>query len=277
MVEALLIELDALLEAGRARPGAAEALAALRGLELPAGTPLPVGLLGGDVPLAAAAEQLRAAGFPAAAGNTLTTAAEAGAPLPDRRLLQAALRRLGLRTPLDRCALVLAAAPHRAACASLGVTALALGLDFSDWRDLPVLLAPRVDAGNRRNLAAALAVRLGPELEDVVVARAAPGLVQAHAMRWLPLPAAGPEVPRGLLTKVPVEVTVRLDPAGRPAEVQTSTPEPEALAEAAASVAGLFARGEVTAGARPPAPGATHVVETDPQGRPRLRRARFSS
>ncbi|HSN93285.1 MAG TPA: hypothetical protein VLS93_18790 [Anaeromyxobacteraceae bacterium] len=274
MIHAVLVELDAVVDAGRARPGVREALAALRSLEVGAGRPLAVGLVDGGLGVEGVLERWQEAGLgdvpldPAA----IATAAVAGAAVPDRRLFQAALRRLGAPAKLDGCAIVLGDARHADACRSLRMAVLALGADFVDWRDVPLLLALRLDRPNLRNLAAALGPRLAPDLVDVSVVGAEAGRILARAARWTPL--RGGRIPEGVHVAIPTEVVVRLDPAGRPSAIEAAELEPEALAEAASHVEGLFARGEVAETGRP-GPGATHVLETDGRGRRLLRRARF--
>jgi len=277
MIRAVLIELASLGdEAGGLRPGGAEALAGLGELETGPGQRLAVGLVDDGPVREGLLDRLRTAGVrdELARPGAVTTAALAGAALPDRRLFQAALVRLGVNATLPRCAVVLADARHAAACRKLRMTPLALGADFTDWRDVPVLVARAIDPANLRNLAVALRPRLRPDLEDVVVTRVEPRRIVARAGAWEALPGGG-RVPRDVHVKLPVEVTVNLDDQGRVASVTMEAPAPDALAEAESYAERLFARGEVSE-ASPPAPGTTHVLQADERGRLLLRRARFS-
>jgi hypothetical protein len=283
MIRVVLVDLEGLLDAGAARPNAREALAALGALQTSPGKALALGLLPSATPRAGRAEQaarerLRRAGLdePFRSPEAILPAARPGAAAPDRTLLEEGVRRLDAKASLGACAAVLADERGAAAFIDLSVRALALGRDCAGWRDVPMAVARLIDPTNLPNLGAALAARLGPDLEDVAVVRVEGDRIVARARAWSVLPAGG-AIPEPIHVKVPVEVEVRLDAKGVVASVVAGALAPEDVAEAASYAEGLFARREVAFGPGRPPPGATHVLERDAGGRRLLRRARYST
>ena len=110
--------------------------------------------------------------------------------------------------------------------------------------------------------------------ESVAIKRELPGgRVEVEANKLHPVPVEGGET---IYAPVPVSFSVALDAGGRVKSIEGSNPSPAAVADAARYIKTLRDSGQLAAaGERAPAPGVTHQIERDAQGRHVLRRKRF--
>ena len=111
--------------------------------------------------------------------------------------------------------------------------------------------------------------------ESISVKREHPdGRVEVEANKLHPVPVEGGET---IYAPVPVSFSVALDAGGRVKLIDGGNPSPAAVADAARYIKTLRNSGQLAAtGERAPAPGVTHQIERDAQGRHVLRRKRFS-
>jgi hypothetical protein len=216
----------------------------------------------------------------------VTLSTHAGVLKPDRKVFETALERLGVDAPLAECLFITESAEHVAACRHLGMQALrfsptgqAPDADFTDWSEAPLLVARSLDPANDTNVHAALAVRVAAaeQLEDVTIDRTLDdGTLQCHAKAWCPI--SDPELDEldGVHVQLPVDVQVRLDEKQHVASVRYGEPSEEMRSEAAHFVRTLKANKQVAEPSASGAPGTTHVLQTDAQGRKLLKRKRYS-
>ena len=110
--------------------------------------------------------------------------------------------------------------------------------------------------------------------ESVAIKRELPGgRVEVEANKLHPVPVEGGET---IYAPVPVSFSVALDAGGRVKSIEGGDPSPAAVADAARYIKTLRDSGQLAAaGERAPAPGVTHQIERDAQGRDVLRRKRF--
>jgi hypothetical protein len=202
---------------------------------------------------------------------------------PDRRLFFTALRRLGSPAGLDECLYVTADPAQVGPCRALGMMVLRRGEDggeFTDWSELPLLVAHALDAGGDENLEAALRLRLrvtqGLELLSARRLPGGGGAVQARGQVWVPLRGPGLGELEGVRVQLPATLTVSFDPRGRIASVRGRQPSGQAQAEAALQAQSLLSNGQVELG-KPGLTATTHAVETDERGERYLVRKRFSA
>jgi hypothetical protein len=127
---------------------------------------------------------------------------------------------------------------------------------------------PRI---NQQALTAELAKR---GFESVAIKRELPGgRIEVEANKLHPVPVEGGET---IYAPVPVSFSVALDAGGRVKSIDGGNPSPAAVADAARYIKTLRDSGQLAAaGERAPAPGVTHQIERDAQGRHVLRRKRF--
>ena len=111
--------------------------------------------------------------------------------------------------------------------------------------------------------------------ESISVKREHPdGRVEVEANKLHPVPVEGGET---IYAPVPVSFSVALDAGGRVKSIEVGDPSPAAVADAGRYIKTLRDSGQLAAaGERAPAPGVTHQIERDAQGRHVLRRKRFS-
>jgi hypothetical protein len=111
--------------------------------------------------------------------------------------------------------------------------------------------------------------------ESVAIKRELPGgRIEVEANKLHPVPVEGGET---IYAPVPVSFSVALDAGGRVKSIDGGNPSPAAVADAARYIKTLRDSGQLAAaGERAPAPGVTHQIERDAQGRHVLRRKRFS-
>ena len=110
--------------------------------------------------------------------------------------------------------------------------------------------------------------------ESISVKREHPdGRVEVEANKLHPEHEEGGEA---IYAPVPVSFSVALDAGGRVKSIDGGNPSPAAVADAARYIKTLRDSGQLAAaGERAPAPGVTHQIERDAQGRDVLRRKRF--
>jgi hypothetical protein len=110
--------------------------------------------------------------------------------------------------------------------------------------------------------------------ESISVKREHPdGRVEVEANKLHPVPVEGGET---IYAPVPVSFSVALDARGRVKSIDGGNPSPAAVADAARYIKTLRDSGQLAAaGERALAPGVTHQIERDAQGRHVLRRKRF--
>jgi FMN phosphatase YigB (HAD superfamily) len=303
MIQILLLDLgDTLVHDDQVLPHAREALEALAGFETAAGEPLSLGLVSDyTMPEPPVTPQKIDALFqeylqvlrrldllqffePPEQHVTLST--HAGVLKPDRRVFETAIARLGVRARLTDLLFITEDPDHVAACRRLRMHALHFAGpgggdgDFTDWAEAPLLVARLVAPDSDADLEAALNVYLGATRGLTVTAiRREPGgqTVHAQAQVWHPLADAKLGALSGVHVELPADVEIRLDERGRVRSLRTGRPPAEAVREAAAHVGTLLANRQVHLAPGPLAPGTTHQVEVDAEGRRRLTRKRFSA
>ena len=111
--------------------------------------------------------------------------------------------------------------------------------------------------------------------ESISIKRELPGgRVEVDANKLHPVHDEGGEA---VYAPVPVSLSVELDRRGQVKSIAGDTPKPAAVADAARYMKTLRDSGQLAAaGEAAPARGVTHQIERDAQGRPVLRRKRFS-
>lgn len=245
MLRILLLELDDTLVDGEVvKPHAREALPVLAAL--PAGDqPLAVGLVSDslrpgppapvEVPFDAGFDDylarldrlgLRASFEPVHQRVTLST--HAGARMPDRRIFERAVARLGRGEPLGACLFLSEDAAHVTAARALGLTALQFGAAFSSWAEGPLVVATQLGLRRGPGLEAALAFYLlrAHHAELLALGREgdAPQFV-ASIKRPHPVSGHGLGALDGVLVELPSRATLRLDPTGRVIGFTFAAPE----------------------------------------------------
>jgi len=133
---------------------------------------------------------------------------------------------------------------------------------------------------NEKALKADLAKR---GYESISVKRQLPsGRIEIEANKLHPLELEGGA---SIYAPIPVSMSVELDKRGRVQSINGGTPDSTAIAAALHHVRTLRDSGQLASGAdatqsgksaQKPAPGVTHQIESDEQGRRVLRRKRFS-
>jgi len=188
----------------------------------------------------------------------VTLSTEVGVRKPDAELFRVALSRLGVPAVLSTAMFITEDASHVAAARRLGITAWQLGVDATDWSQLPLLVARAVGDTDPGRLHAAYALRLRVLFQEPLgeVRR-----VEAAAHRTFATLAGEP----------PQEVVLELDARGDIAALRHlhETPRDRSFHAALEDNAAIAAPGQ------PLAPGQTHEAEPGPGDAP-PRRKRFS-
>ncbi len=211
----------------------------------------------------------------------VTLSTQVGKNKPAAEVFEAALARLGIAAPLTDTLFITEDAAHVAACRQLGMRVLQFGSDFTDWNHAPLLIAKEVGGTAVTNLKTmfqdVLAAHDDLRLESLGSITA--DTVQGNARRLVRLddPALGKL--DGVHVELPVDLTARIDGAGRVTSVET-TPRPDMMAEAVENLKSLASNQQIDGvdepdSRSPVAP--THSLETDAQGRRILRRRRFTA
>jgi len=214
----------------------------------------------------------------------------AGVTKPDAKIFRTALTRLRVpRERFDRCCLVTEDAGHIAAVKrTLHMQALRFGasstpgVDFTDWRELPALLARLTEAEPGPNARVAL-TRFLHETHAIEIDSIDPERTRGRDSRfavagslWVPVPAGRERV----WVPFPTKGTVTGDARGAFRDVRVTGPSPNEIAEAERFVRSLVQHEQLrTSRGREGVLGrsATHVIEIDDQGRRKLVRKRFSA
>jgi hypothetical protein len=112
--------------------------------------------------------------------------------------------------------------------------------------------------------------------ESVSLKRELPGgRVEVEANKLHPVHV---EEGESVYAPIPVSLSVELDARGHVKSIDGGTPNPAAVADATRYVKTLRDSGHLAAaGGQQPAPGVTHQIERDEQGRQILRRKRFTT
>jgi hypothetical protein len=217
----------------------------------------------------------------------VTLSTHAGVTKPDQRVFRAALERLGSDAAFENCLFITEHTGHVVACRDLGMETLCFGpsrstpgVDFDDWSQAPELVAGKLGPGIEENRATAVAARVAAErnLAGVAVhSRQPDGTVEATAKAFCTLSDPALRHLDGIQVELPVDLRIHLDEAGKVRSVDSAEPGPEQRAEAAHYVKTLLDHGQVSTDPQHLSRGATHVIETDAQGRRILRRKRFSA
>lgn len=235
-------------------------------------------------------EQAGLAGLFQPIERRVTISAQVGIPKPDRVFFEAALTRLGLPPVLETCLFITEEVEHIARATALGMQALrfggdqnppAPGADFSDWAEVPALVAARVTPSGLPNLTAAVRTYLEAAHGLTVTAVTPPARegdpFRAEAQARVPLsdPALG--ALRGVHVDVPVRPSVWLSASGHVTRVVGTAPSASERDEATQHVLSLVSNGQVYRLPGQSPLGATHRVETDAEGRRLLTRKRFTA
>jgi beta-phosphoglucomutase-like phosphatase (HAD superfamily) len=193
---------------------------------------------------------------PTARHVTLST--EVGVRKPDPAIFREALVRLGGPVALSAAMFITEDEPHIAAARRLGMTAWQLGVDVTDWSQLPLLVARAIDDTDPGRLRAAYALRMRVLFHEQL------GQVQrvdTDAHRAFATLSGEP----------PQDVVLDLDACGDITALRhlRETPHERSFRAALEDNDAIAAPGE------PLAPGQTHQIEPDPTGAV-PRRKRFS-
>lgn len=219
-------------------------------------------------------------------GKHVTVSTHAGVHKPDRRIFETAVQRLGVNADLDECLFITENAQHIAACRAMGMTALQFAGsasapgDFHDWSEAPLLLARLVapERDSNRHLALQLRLMVTHQFQLTRMDRAGErGSVHARGKTLYSLTNSSLGTWSGVHVEVPTEAVIRLDPKGRISSIQIMPPDAATLREATDHLRTLIDNQQLAAGAGTIAPGATHQIEVDAEGRRCLKRKRFSA
>jgi beta-phosphoglucomutase-like phosphatase (HAD superfamily) len=188
----------------------------------------------------------------------ITLSSEVGVEKPDPQIFRVALARLGLPREFAETMFITEDAAHVAAARRLGMMALQLGVDITDWSQPPVLAAFEAGDTDPAHVRAAYALRLrvlyGEHLVDVQ-------RVDLAARRTYVTLAGTP--PRAAV----LELDLRGDIAAL--QLADEAPHTRAFHEALEDTAAVAPAGAALA------PGQTHTIEPGPAGHA-PRRKRFS-
>ena len=205
----------------------------------------------------------------------VTLSTHAGVLIPDAGFFKKAIQRLRLRIGLDACLFVGNDAKQVKACSSLGMTALL----FSDWTEMPLLIARLVNPTSNLNMSLALQLPLATtyDVQWVRLTDAQSGdVVHGIGKKLFPVPL---KRRRGATERIEVPFTVQvdvsLDKQGRIRGVKTDQPTAEAIAESADYVETLEANKQISHGEGSLKGNETHEVKIDDKGRKVLTRKRF--
>jgi hypothetical protein len=271
MISVLLLDLgDTLVAKGSVLPHVPEALSAIAQFKTGTGKPLRSALVSDyDGPLEDYVKLLDGFGlrrFFEPVDERVTLSSIAGARKPERKIFEKALERLQSKVPFSECLFITEDRGRVAACRQFGMKALRFdsdgtGGDFADWSEGPLLIAHLIAPEREDTIAEALKVRL-PVIYDVRLAGItdlAPNGVNAQV----------------LTGGLPVRAKIAFDSEGRIRDMNIETPSAEMTAEQAHYVEGLRANRQIEDGEENVL-GTTHRVELDKQGRPVLKRKRYS-
>lgn len=214
----------------------------------------------------------------------VTLSTHVGVGKPDHAVFEMALHRLRSKATLQECLFITENSDHlRAARQTLGMATLqfkvegATQFDFDDWSRAPALIAHLVDPEQPDNLRGAVQAHLAAQgIETVDAQIGTSGKVQVTGQVWHKLSVPGHPELNDLHVAVPVQGELTCGRKGELAGKLPTQPAKEQLDEVASYVRSLVVHGKIATGAGGPAQ-ATHAIETDPLGRRKLVRTRFSA
>ena len=298
MIKAPLFDLGGTLEVDdRVLPGAAEALSVIAKLQTADGVPLVTCLVSDfKMPVPRTVQAMNAAfseyleildrldlrRFFEPVAERVTLSTHAGALKPARLVFETALKRAKLDASIEDALFITENSHHVQACRKLKMTVLQFGIDFNDWTNAPLAIAPMIDPSNDSNLYVTLKPLLAAEhgLQLNSVHGFPTGAVKGRGRSWVKLDAPSLGDLRDVYVELPVEFEAKIDPNGRLGNVEVFPPSSEYLSEAVDNVRALIANGQIEghptgSGDSPVLP--THRVETSPDGRRYLRRRRYTA
>jgi hypothetical protein len=215
----------------------------------------------------------------------VTLSTHAGVAKPDRAIFELALQRLRSAARLQECLFITENADHiRAARQTLGMATLqfkapgATEFDFDDWSKAPALIAHLVDPEQPANLRGAVQVHLAAQgVENINTEPVgASGKLHVTGQVWHKFSVPGHPDLSDVHVAVPVEGELTRGKTGELAGKLPTQPDKEQLEEVGSYVRSLATHGQIGGSAGASAR-ATHVIETDDQGRRKLVRKRFSA
>jgi len=220
-------------------------------------------------------DELRLKEFFEPVERRVTLSTQAGVLIPDARFFRKATQRLRLRIGLDDCLFIGNDAERVKACRGLGMTALL----FSEWTEMPLLIARLINPTSAVNMNLALQLPLATTY-DVQLIRLndaqSGNVVHGVGKKLFPVPL---KKRRGAAETIEVPFTVQVDISfdkqGRIRGVKTNQPPAEAIAESADYVETLEANKQISHGEGSAKGSETHELKTDERGRKILKRKRF--
>jgi len=294
MIRLLLFQFENTLvdSGGRVFPHVTDALKTMKNFETGTGNTLGMWLVSLSVPQAIGAgealdqliSRLEAAGLRSFFEPVSQRVAILGQA--DTRTLEICISRAGGGMTTDECLFFTEDRNAAGVAESLGMRALFFDnsgrapADFTDWSEAGLLVANLVDTHNPKNREAALRLYLAAhanvDLISLVGTRDSDTLL-ARVKTWHPIRSDKLGDLSGVNVKLPAQVTVHLDAAGKVKTLDCTQPSPEDEEEARHFLESLVTHGQIAADSELPARGATHQINTDAAGRRYLIRKRFTA
>jgi len=151
---------------------------------------------------------------------------------------------------------------------------------FSDWAELPLLLANLFDSARQKNLEFALRTYLSSR-ENLSLAflrpSGKPDVWEGQVNTWHSVSSRGFSELNDVNVKIPGQVTIELDSTGRIEKLQQTEPSPQDKEEAQSFVESLARHHQIATENNPELERATHAIETNADGKRYLVRKRFSA
>ena len=151
---------------------------------------------------------------------------------------------------------------------------------FSDWAELPLLLANLFDSARQKNLEFALRTYLSSR-ENLSLAflrpSGKPDVWEGQVNTWHSVSSRGFSELNDVNVKIPGQVTIELDSTGRIEKLQQTEPSPQDKEEAQSFVESLAQHHQIATENNPELERATHAIETNADGKRYLVRKRFSA
>ena len=151
---------------------------------------------------------------------------------------------------------------------------------FSDWVELPLLLANLFDSTRQKNREIALRFYLSNR-EHLSLASLRPSdnpdVWEGQINTWHSVSSRGFSELSDVNVKIPGHVTIELDSTGRIEKLQQTEPSVQDKEEAQSFVESLAQHRQIATESNPELDRATHAIETDAEGKRYLVRKRFSA
>jgi len=151
---------------------------------------------------------------------------------------------------------------------------------FSDWAELPLLLANLFDSARQKNLEIALRSYLSSR-QNLSLASLRPSgkpdIWEGQVNTWHSVSSRGFSELSDVNVKIPGHVTIELDSTGRIEKLQQTEPSVQDKEEAQSFVESLAQHHQIATESNPELERATHAIETDAEGKRYLVRKRFSA